>query len=291
MTDDTLHIPFKNDHNPKAKFDLLKIEELIHRKNLDHSPFKSHIVQFYIILIIYDGIGYHTVDFTDYKCTKGTLITIRKDQINKFFKSYSIKGRLLLFTDEFLIKYLEIKETQKTMLLFNEFLCDPKLQLEGDDYNFIIESVKRIETEYFDVNDIYSTRIIRSELHILMNKLLRIKAKQKDIVYKQKYLKEFIQLQKLIEANVSVTNKVSDYAKWMLTSTKTLNSITRGIVHKSAKEFIDEICIKQTKRLLINTELNITEIAYEMGFNEPTNFYKYFKKKTGTTPDKFRSFY
>jgi len=89
--------------------------------------------------------------------------------------------------------------------------------------------------------------------------------------------------------NVTNTTKVNDYAKMMAISAKTLNSISKSIVHKAAKEFIDEICIKQIKRLLINTPLSIKEIAYESGFEETTNFYKYFKRQVQMTPEQFRT--
>ena len=84
------------------------------------------------------------------------------------------------------------------------------------------------------------------------------------------------------------TIKVKDYADLMGISTKTLNTVTKSIVHKSAKAFVDEICTKQIKRLLLNTKLSIKEIAYKSGFEETTNFYKYFKRQTHTTPDQFR---
>ena len=74
----------------------------------------------------------------------------------------------------------------------------------------------------------------------------------------------------------------------MSVSTKTLNTITKSIVNKSAKAFVDEISTKQIKRLLINTKLSIKEIAYQSGFEETTNFYKYFKRQTQVTPEQFR---
>jgi len=148
-----------------------------------------------------------------------------------------------------------------------------------------------MKEEYFKVNDPYSLGIIRSELHILIAKLYRIKAQNTAIINDKKYLNEFIEFQKMVEAKINETTRVGDYAEMMGVSTKTLNNITKHIVNKTAKEFIDEICTKQIKRLLINTELSVKEIAYASGFEETTNFYKYFKRQTQTTPERFRSGY
>jgi len=73
-------------------------------------------------------------------------------------------------------------------------------------------------------------------------------------------------------------------------SAKTANNITRSILNKSAKAFIDEECITQIKRMLLNTPLSVKEIAYEVGFEEPTHLYKFFKRQVGETPEQFRQF-
>ena len=287
--DKLIHIKFDNNQNPHAGFDLIKLENLFNRKNLNHSPYQLHLVEFYILILIEEASGSHTIDFKGYEYEKGTVLTIRKDQIHKFHQSSSVKGTLLLFTDEFLVSYLEKLEALKSLQLFNEFLGVPKIQLSKTEFIKVSNLVKRIENEYFHVNDDYSLGIIRSELHILLAKLYRVKSNKNQIVNHRKYLNEFINFQNLVEKQATQYKKVKHYAKAMGISTKTLNTISRNIVNKSAKEFIDDICTKQIKRLLINTVWSVKEIAYASGFEETTNFYKYFKRQTKLTPEQFRS--
>lgn len=287
MKENAVHLKFTNRQNPNAEFDLLRMEDLFDIAGADHSPDELHVVGFYNIIFVESGQGYHTIDFTDYACEAGTILTIRKDQLQKFFRS-NMTGSMLLFTDEFLVSYLEQLETLKSLQIFNEQLGVPKIQLSSSEIQEFSNLIKRMRKEYFNTNDNYSLEIIRSELHILITKLYRIKSKQKQIVVDKKYLSEFIEFQKLVEHNVKQTTKVQDYAKMMGLSTKTLNNISKTILHKTAKEFVDEICTKQIKRLLINTELSIKEISFASGFEETTNFYKYFKRQTQTTPEQFR---
>ncbi len=148
--------------------------------------------------------------------------------------------------------------------------------------------INRIEEEYLDENDVHSLEIIRSELHILITKLYRIKSKNGQSLNSKKYLNEFVSFQNLVESDVFKCNKVSYYTEKLGISTKMLNVITNAIVNKSAKRFIDEICTKQIKRLLINTDLSIKEIAFEAGFREISNFHNYFKRQTKLTPKQFR---
>lgn len=284
-------IEFQNRKKTNVQFDFVKLEELFKRNDIDHSIEHLHKVGFYAILFITEGNGYHTIDFTDYQCSKGTIITIRKDQIHKFFRSDYLKGSLLLFTDEFLVSYLEKLEAQKVLQLFNELLGNPKLQLNETEFGDIHQIINRIKKEYLELNDNFSLGIIRSELHILVSMLFRIKSHSGKMDFEKKYLKEFIEFQKLVEQNEDKTIKVQDFANKLGASTKTLNNITKSIVNKSAKEFIDDIFINQIKRLLINTNLSIKEIAFESGFEETTNFYKYFKRQTKFTPEQFRVLY
>ncbi|MBI1226976.1 MAG: helix-turn-helix domain-containing protein [Bacteroidetes bacterium] len=288
MTSPPIHIKFQNLQNPQARFDVVKLEELLHREYTNHSPFQLHLVEFYIIILAEEGQGVHTIDFTDYPFERGTLLTIRKDQIHKFHKSDTVKGTMLLFTDEFLVSYLEKLEALKSLQLFNEVLSVPKIQLTKNELGEVIESLGRIEKEYFNINDDYSLGIIRSELHILLAKLYRIKSGMNQVMENRKYLNEFIDFQNLVERHVVRHTQVQDYAKMLGISTKTLNTVTQAIVNKSAKAFIDDICTKQIKRLLINTENSVKEIAYASGFEETTNFYKYFKRQTQLTPEQFR---
>lgn len=288
MPHDPIHIEFVNQTKPKSQFELMYLEELLFRESLNHHIDQIHRVEFFILLFVTEGQGYHTVDFTDYKLEKGTLITIRKDQVHKFFRSNNIKGYLLLFTNEFLVSYLEKLEADKSLQLFNELLTKPKLQLQDADFDTVLWNIKRIEKEYKDESDDFSFSIIRSELHTLLMQLYRIKSQRNEIVLEKKYLTEFIIFQQLVEESASQTTRVADYAKKMALSTKTLNTISRNIVGKSAKEFIDEINLKQIKRRLMNTTDSVKEIAFASGFEETTNFYKYFKRQMGITPEQFR---
>lgn len=50
------------------------------------------------------------------------------------------------------------------------------------------------------------------------------------------------------------------------------------------KTYVNKIRIEEAQRLLTNPKLNISEVAYTVGFNSPNNFNKVFKKLTGKTP-------
>lgn len=100
---------------------------MLSRNHSGHSPFSFHQVEFFSIIFFQKGTGKHTIDFIDYECKKGTLLTVRKDQIHKFSNS-NLDGILMIFTFDFLGNFFTKEESYKSLLLFNEFLNSPKLQ-------------------------------------------------------------------------------------------------------------------------------------------------------------------
>ncbi len=287
MAEKISSVKFKNSDLPKSGVDLFGLEDLFARDIEDHNPCKLHQVNFFIILFITEGLGSHTIDFVDYDYAAGSILTVRKDQIHKFSKS-SAKGFLLLFTDQFIVSYLEHLQGLKTLQLFNELLGSPHLSLDPSERASTFSLIQEISNEYFQKRDDYSLEIIRGLLQVLIMKLYRLKAQQQPHLREKKYLAEFLNFQKLVESNCFETKRVVDYAGKMNCSSKTLNKIVRTIVNKTAKQFIDDVLVKQVKRILINSSSTINEIAYQTGFSEPSNFYKYFKKYTGISPETFR---
>ena len=286
---DIQKVAFDNQVRPESSFDLLLLEELMTR-SVDHDIDKPHKVEFFMLILISEGRGAHNIDFIDYPYEAGSVLTIRKDQIQYFTRS-SAKGYIMLFMDEFLTSYLDEAETRKTVNLFNELLGAPCIRVDEDAFKELLDITKRIQHEYQENDDEYALGVIRSELHILTTKLFRVKQGSQQMVGDKKYLSQFIEFQNLVEQQVAQSTRVGHFARQMGVSTKTLNTITRSIVHKSAKDFIDEICIKQIKRYLIHSSESIKEVAFSMGFYETTNFYKYFKRNMRMTPEEFRSQY
>lgn len=101
-------------------------------------------------------------------------------------------------------------------------------------------------------------------------------------------LKEF---NELLSKNLNNSRSVKYYADLLAISSKKLNSITKIHWGITAKEFIEERIIHESKKILLETPDTIKQISYTLGFTEPTNFNKFFKKFTSTTPLQYREQY
>ncbi|WP_093668297.1 AraC family ligand binding domain-containing protein [Tenacibaculum sp. MAR_2009_124] len=144
MKEDLIHITFNNQQNPNSGFDMIRIEELFKKKELLNTFDQAQVLDFFMIIIIQESEGLHSIDFKKYSYEPGSILTVRKNQIHKFHLNKNVRGDLLLFTDDFLVSYLEKLENLKTIQLFNEMFGNPKVQLKPHKLSEINAIISRI---------------------------------------------------------------------------------------------------------------------------------------------------
>ena len=93
---------------------------------------------------------------------------------------------------------------------------------------------------------------------------------------------------KILEENFRRPLGVDFYAEKLFMTSRNLNLICQHILQQSVSEIIETRKLIEAKNLLISTEKSISEIGFELGYNEKAYFTAVFKKKSGQTPSEFR---
>ncbi len=287
MGNQIINISFDRKKVPLIDFEILPLESILQRTGLAHDPRSPHKVNFYLLILITSGVGKHTIDFEEYELVPRSVLTIRKDQIQCFHDG-SHQGHLLLFTEEYLLSYLDTIGTDKISELFNELLFGQHTVLNESPFEEALTVVKQIDQEFNQPLDEHTPGIIRNLLQVLTSKIHRIRSNTLSLVPEHKYTHQLLAFQKLVETDGQKSRSVQYYAELLNVTAKTLNNITQRMLGKSAKQFVDDIITLKIKRLLINTNDSIKEIAYQSGFEEPSNLFKFFKRQTLQTPEVFR---
>ncbi|MDF0707059.1 helix-turn-helix domain-containing protein [Flagellimonas okinawensis] len=92
----------------------------------------------------------------------------------------------------------------------------------------------------------------------------------------------------LVDIHFRTKRKVSDYAELLFKSPKTLSNLFSIYNQKSPQQIILERIALEAKRLINFTDKQNQEIAFELGFNDPAHFSRFFKKMTQMTPSEYR---
>jgi AraC family transcriptional regulator, transcriptional activator of pobA len=93
---------------------------------------------------------------------------------------------------------------------------------------------------------------------------------------------------KILEENYKRPEGVDFYAEKLFMSSRNLNLVSQSILNKSISEMIEMRKLIEAKNLLIYSDKTVSEIGYELGFNEKAYFTSVFKKRNGQTPTGFR---
>ena len=91
-----------------------------------------------------------------------------------------------------------------------------------------------------------------------------------------------------VEEKFLTLHKVNDYADLLAVTPNHLNDTTKKVTGKTALELIQDRLLLEAKRLLLHTEQTAKEISYQLGYNDPSYFTRFFKAQTERTPDDFR---
>lgn len=92
----------------------------------------------------------------------------------------------------------------------------------------------------------------------------------------------------LVEQHFKTKHSVSDYAAMLFKSPKTITNTFRKIGKKTPLQYIQERLMLESRRLLAYTSIDISDIAYELGFIDLQSFSRFFKKQQGISPREFR---
>lgn len=95
----------------------------------------------------------------------------------------------------------------------------------------------------------------------------------------------------MVHKHFKEQSNVQFYADKLHVTPRKLTEMCLAIWGKTAKTVISDIVLKEALRYIKHTDLSISQIAYEMGFTDESNFRHFVKKCTGNIPMSYRQIY
>lgn len=241
---------------------------------------------FYEVLFLTQGSGSYTIDFRTYPIFPNHVFFVSPGQVHSIDFSDDILGYIFLFTEEF---YL-LPKTEKNKLIEFPFFHNlthenPPLQIPEPQ---IVESIFSLLCKQTADETANSEEIALAGLDLLLNLCNKYYPQQEEEELTGKGRLLVKRFKQLIEENFVNQHLVRDYAESLNVTPNHLNETVRQLTGFTAKDLIKERLILEAKRLLSHTELNITEIALRLNFEDQSYFSRFFKKNIGIAPNEFR---
>ncbi len=98
----------------------------------------------------------------------------------------------------------------------------------------------------------------------------------------------FTRFRALVEQHYLEHWRVADYAKALNVTPSKLNRVSKALAGRSAFEIAQERLLLEARRRLVYIAAPVQRLAYELGFEDPAYFNRFFKQRTGMTPARFR---
>ena len=234
---------------------------------------------------------------TKFDFSNGVLIFIAPRQVLQWDSSvvFDQKGFSINFHEDFL-RGTELEHQIKRYGFFSYSVFEA-LHLSPKEEQQIELIVNNIEAEYQNNQDQFSKDIIISQLSTLLKYANRFYERQfinrkehsHDLLDKfMAQLKVYFVSGKLQENGVPSIEQLADTLQ---VSQRYLSDTLKKETGKTTTEHLQLFLIEEAKNILLNPDKNISEIAFELGFEYPQYFSRLFKKKEGISPSEYREKY
>jgi AraC-like DNA-binding protein len=258
----------------------------------DHpcGPMEPHRHDFYQIIWFQHGHGIHHVDFADYPVTDNTIFFISPGQVHAFDSNIDFKGVIIHFNASF----LNDEDSPESLFLkynvFNTYNSAPYYNVTNEEADRLMSIVDELDREYSLTGAFAHHDYMKSLIRLFLIRVQRsgeCSAEERLNISNHANV-VFVKFRHLLEQNFTKIHSVHEYASMLGVSIRSLNDYVRESSHHTPLQLINERIALEAKRQIQHSPLTIKEIGYQLGFEDPSNFVKFFKRVTGQKPTDYR---
>ena len=131
---------------------------------------------------------------------------------------------------------------------------------------------------------------VESQLQTILVALLRLDHRgRNDVKRAQSRQAELVaRFRQLLETDFHSNKPLAHYARALGISTSRLRAVCMEVTHRAPVQLIQDRLLLEAKRLLLYSNISVAETGYQLGFDDPAYFTRFFTKHTGVSPREFR---
>jgi len=240
----------------------------------------------YQIFWIKEGKGTYTIDFKSYSFNGNVLLFLSPGQIFTIDSEKIKEAYQLNFIKDFYCIQTHDAEIACNGVLFNNVYENPFIypsEKESKKLDYIIELL----IEEFKLEETAQYDMLQSYLKQFIIQAVRLK-KEAYPVIEETASKLFKDFSVLVELNFKKLHSVTEYANRLGISPKSLTKHLQKLGTETPSDFIKNRIITEAKRQLLYSNEAVKHIAFDLGFNDPAYFSRFFTKSVGFSPAQFK---
>jgi len=247
-----------------------------------------HRHDFYHLILFTQGTGSHSIDFVKFTINPYQVYFMAPGQVHGWDFDGEVDGYVINFSAGFF----------KSFLLNGQYL-DHFPFLSGNAHYSVLDIAEQDRPEIIQIMEKAlmvgesSGKFRLDTLRVLLLEFFFLVAKTKSETDEIKNIEGHNHVilrnyEKLIEQHYLDHRLPKYYAELLCVTPSYLNSICKELLDLSAGNMIRNRIVLEAKRMLINFDLTVTQIAYELNFNDNSYFCKFFRNQAGVSPETFR---
>ncbi|UYQ92981.1 helix-turn-helix transcriptional regulator [Chitinophaga horti] len=234
--------------------------------------------------------GQHVVDFVSYELEDDMLFFLRPGQVHQVLDSRR-EGHVIVFTEKFFFSNKHERDTQFDLTsLFDYSQAYAPVRIRPQAANAALGLIELMYAEAAITDPKYSRSILKNHLNAFL--LLAEREKRSNLANtiseKTQFDNRVLQLRHILEQHFRKEHQAAFYADAVALTPKRLSEITKDAVGKTVTEMLHDRLVLEAKRQLAYSQRSVKEICYELGFEDPAYFSRFFRNHTGYSPHDFR---
>lgn len=249
-----------------------------------------HRHAFYQIVLFTEGGGTHSIDFQQFKVKPHQAYAMGPGQIHTWDFEPGTEGYIINFNESFFTAICHNPNFVQEFPLFNSVSSSPAVLLEAECCGAVQALLEKMLRE-FQGDHAFKQEMLRGmllQLMVTLSRQLPLETVAGISRHQKIVLRNF---ERLIEEHYRDKRLPRDYAEMLYITPNHLNALVNSVIGKPAGELIRDRVVLEAKRLLVNSDYTISQIADMLNFEDNAYFTRFFKKYTGMAPEIFRQEY
>lgn len=259
--------------------------ELLHGEGAIQSPpFRT---AYHAFLLIENGSGSYTIDGQTFPLGPGAYYFTNPGHVKSFAMNETVRGYILCFTDRYLQGHFAGELGREFSFLYDQ--TTPVMQPNKLNFARLLAHCRML-LDVYNQSSPFQPQLFAHQTIALLMLTKELLLDGPGVVSANSRAEEIVaDFQRLLNAEVLASRKggklssVTEFAQQLFVHPSYFSQVVKEVSGYSPRQLIEERIFTEAVSLLKSSDYSVAQIAAQLGYDDASNFSRFFKRKAGTT--------